>query len=236
MSASHETTQAPADRPPDAAAAAASVLEARRRLAASQGAVRAILGAVFFVAFATVRATMEYLTDVHLQTVTLLVVAFIALVILLPPIVSRLRRHRGLTLVGEAEGQAVRFFSSTPYMLLLGFVGVAAAWLVAVVVWELEHRAVPAAWIGRFDSVVALLCTAGVVVLYVARSVRVGMWEDLLMAAGVGAAGLMFALLRDSVRVEIIAMIAAHGAFASGLALHFRWREYVRGAPKEVTP
>jgi len=236
MNQLHETTQTPADRPPDAAAVASSVREARRRLVASQGIVRAILGAVFFIAFAAVRATTDYLTEAHMQAVMLLVVAFIALVILLPPVVSRLRRSRGVTLVGEAEGQAVRFFSSVPYMLLLGFAGVVTAWLVAGIVMELEHRAVPAEWIDRFDSVVWLACTAALVVLYVVRSIRVGMWEDVLMAAGVSIAGVLFALLRDRVRVEIIAMIAAHAAFASGLALHFRWRKYLRGGPKEVAP
>lgn len=236
MNGSLETPERRADRPPDAAAVASSVREARRRLVASQGIVRAILGAVFFIAFAAVRATTDYLTEAHMQAVMLLVVAFIALVILLPPVVSRLRRSRGVTLVGEAEGQTVRFFSSVPYMLLLGFAGVVTAWLVAGIVMELEHRAVPAEWIDRFDSVVWLACTAALVVLYVVRSIRVGMWEDVLMAAGVSIAGVLFALLRDRVRVEIIAMIAAHAAFASGLALHFRWRDYVRATPKEVAP
>lgn len=236
MSESRETTDAPADRPPDAAAVASSVREARRRLVASQGIVRAILGAVFFIAFATVRATTDYLTEAHMQAVMLLVLAFIAMVILLPPVVSRLRRNRAVTLVGEAEGQAVRFFSRSGVVAVLALAGVGVAILVALVIVDLDRRGVAAERIDRLDTLVALVCTAALVALYVARSVRLGMWEDVLMAAGVSIAGVLFVLLRDRVRVEIIAMIAAHAAFASGLALHFRWREYLRGGPKEVTP
>ena len=236
MNQLHETTQTPADRPPNAAAVTSSVQEARRRLVASQGIVRAILGGVFFIAFATVRATMDYLTEAHMQAVMLLVVAFIALVILLPPVVSRLRRNRGVTLVGEAEGQAVRFFSRSGVVAVLALAGVGAAVLVALVIVDLDRRGVAAEQIDRLDTLVALACTAALVAVYVVRSLRLGMWEDVLMAAGVGLAGLLFALLRDRVRLEIIAMIAAHAAFASGLALHFRWRAYLGRAPKEVTP
>jgi len=236
MSASRETTETPADRPPDPTAAAVSVREARRRLLASRGAVRAILGAVFFIAFATLRAAMPYKTEAHMQAVMLLAVAFIALVILLPPAVTRLRQHRGVTLVGEAEGRAVRFFSRSGVVAVLALAGVGAAVLVALVIVDLDRRGVSAEGIDRLDTIVALVCTAAVAAVYVARSVRTGTWEDVLMAAGVGLAGLLFALLRDRVRLEIIAMMAAHAAFASGLALHFRWREYLRRAPKEVTP
>ena len=236
MNGSLETPERRADRPPDAAAVASSVREARRRLVASQGIVRAILGAVFFIAFAAVRATTDYLTEAHMQAVMLLVVAFIALVILLPPVVSRLRRSRGVTLVGEAEGQTVRFFSRSGVAAVLALAGVGVAVLVALVIVDLDRRGVAAERIDRLDTMVALVCTAALVVLYVVRSIRVGMWEDVLMAAGVSIAGVLFALLRDRVRVEIIAMIAAHAAFASGLALHFRWRDYVRATPKEVAP
>jgi len=236
MNGSLETPERRADRPPDAAAVASSVREARRRLVASQGIVRAILGAVFFIAFAAVRAAMPYKTEMHMQAVMLLVVAFIALVILLPPVVSRLRRNRGVTLVGEAEGQAVRFFSRSGVVAVLALAGVGVAVLLALVMVDLDRRGVAAERIDRLDTLVALVCTAALVALYVVRSVRLGMWEDVLMAAGVVLAGLLFALLRHRVRVEIIAMIAAHAAFASGLALHFRWREYLRRAPKEVTP
>jgi len=236
MSESQDTAQIPADRLPDPATAAVSVREARRRLIASRGAVRAILGAVFFVAFAAVRAAMPYKTEAHMQAVMLLAVAFIALVILLPPAVTRLRQHRGVTLIGEAEGQAVRFFSRSGVVALLALAGVGAAVLVALVIVDLDRRGVSAEGIDRLDTIVALVCTAAVVAVYVARSVRTGMWEDVLMAVGVGLAGLLFALLRHRVRLEIIAMIAAHAAFASGLALHFRWRAYLRRPPKEVTP
>ena len=236
MDGFNATTATPADRPPDPAAAAVSVREARRRLIASRGAVRAILGAVFFAAFATVRATMPYKTEAHMQAVMLLAVAFIALVILLPPAVTRLRQHRGVTLIGEAEGRAVRFFSRSGVVALLALAGVGAAVVVALVIVDLDRRGVSAERIDRLDTIVALVCTAAVAAVYVARAVRTGMWEDVLMAVGVGLAGLLFALLRHRVRLEIIAMVAAHAAFASGLALHFRWRAYLRRAPKEVTP
>ncbi|MBE3070878.1 MAG: hypothetical protein IMZ66_11650, partial [Planctomycetes bacterium] len=71
------------------------------------------------------------------------------------------------------------------------------------------------------------------VAVYVARAARARMWEDLIMAAGVAAAGLLFAFLRDRMRLEVIALVAAQGAFASGLALHFRWLEYLRKLPRE---
>lgn len=236
MNDSPETPGTEADRPVDPAVVAASVLEARRRLVASQGIVRMILGLAFFVAFAIVRGATAYKTEPHMQAVCLLVVAFIAMAILLPPIVTRLRRRCGITVVSLAEAQMVRFFSHPGWLALLAFLGVWAVYLVVAAMIGLGRWQVPSAHVHAFDTAVALCSTGAVVALYLARSLRVRMWEDLIMAAGMCVAGLFFALLRERVRLEIIVMLAAIGAFASGLALHFRWREYVRRMPKEVTP
>ena len=220
------------DRPPDVAAARAGAREARRRLVASRGIVRMIIGLVCFASFGAVRATMAYKTEAHMQAICLLVVALIAMVILLPPVVTRLRRRRGLTLVGPAEAQTVRFFSSAGWVALMALWAVLAACVVAALMIGLQQWHVPARHIHALDTAATLACTAALVAIYVARAARVGMWEDLVMAAGVALAGILFAFLRDRMRLEVIAMIAAHAAFASGLALHFRWLEYLRKLPR----
>ncbi len=220
------------DRPPDIAAARAGAREARRRLVASRGVVRMIIGLVCFVLFGAVRATMAYKTEAHMQAICLLVVALVAMVILLPPVVTRLRQRRVLTLVGPAEAQAVRFFSSAGWVALMALWAVLAACVVAALMIGVRQWHVPARHIHALDTAVTLACTAALAAVYMVRAARVGMWEDLIMAAGVAVAGLLFAFLRDQMRPEVIAMIAAHAAFASGLALHFRWLEYLRKLPQ----
>jgi hypothetical protein len=80
---------------------------------------------------------------------------------------------------------------------------------------------------------VSLICTFGLASLFAVRYLRLGLWEDLLMAAGVTVAGVLFACARDVLRLEAIGMIAAAAAFVSGVSLQRRWRRWVRQASAE---
>ena len=232
------------DLPPDPASAAAAVREARRRLAASRGLARATIGLVALVALAIVWATMTYRTEVHINTVILLVIAVIALEVLLPLVISRLRRSRGTAVAGHLEAETERLMSRTGTLALLAFAAVAAVLAIAAALVVLQKRGVTSEWLAGFDTAVILACTAAAVAGLVVRYGRLRLWEDLLMAGGVAAAGLLFAWTRDWLRLEPVAMIVAGAACVSGVALHLRWRRWARppspdrtnGTGKEATP
>jgi len=224
-----------ADRPPDPLAAAESVREARRRLVASAGIIKAFLGLLYFAAFGTVLATMEPSSAAWNWIVAALLAGFVAMQAALPPIVWRIRRSHGITAVAYAEAEAERIFSSGARLALLLVLGGAAALVLATIFVQMHRH--PSTdwtiWSAGFDAAVSLICTFGLASLFAVRYLRLGFWEDLLMAAGVTVAGVLFACARDVLRLEAIAMIAAAAAFVSGVSLHRRWRRWVRDASAE---
>jgi len=244
MNESLDRGNAAGDLPPDPAAAAAAVREARRRLAASRGLARALVGLLALVAFAIVWARMTYRTEVHINTIILLVIALVAMEVLLPLIISRLRRSRGGAAAGYLEGETERLMSRTSTLALLALAGVAAVLAIAAAMVVLQERKVSSEWLAGFDTAVILGCTTVVVAALGVRYRRLGLGEDLLMAGAVAAAGLLFAWARDFLRLEPIAMIIAGAAVVSGVALHVRWRRWSRsplsdhadGSGKEATP
>ncbi|MCX5672693.1 MAG: hypothetical protein NTU94_15355 [Planctomycetota bacterium] len=235
---------AASDLPPDPASAAAAVREARRRLAASRGLARATVGLVALVALAIVWATMTYRTEAHINTVILLVIALIALEVLLPLAISRVRRSRGTAVAGHLEAETERHLSRTGTLALLAFAAVAAVLVIAAAMVVLQQRGVTSEWLAGFDTAVILACTAAVVAALGVRCHRLHLWEDLLMAGGVAAAGLLFAWARERLRLEPVAMIVAAAALLSGIVLHLRWRRWTcpplpghpDSAGKEATP
>lgn len=234
MSNEPEMREIVAERPPDTAVAREAIREARRRLLASQGIVRMILGAFFFTAFAVVRATTACKTEANMKAVMLLVVALIALQVLLPPIINQWRRSHGLAVVSRLEGQTVRFFSHPGWLALLAILAVSACVLIVLAIVGIEALHIPPNRIAFVDTAVAFCCTALLAGLYVARGLLVRMWEEALMAAGVVLTGLCFAFLREQMRLEIMAMLLAIAVFASGLSLHFRWRRWTQALPTDA--
>jgi MFS family permease len=232
------------DGPADPAAAAAAVREARRRLAASRGAARALVGLGAVIAFAVPWATMGYLSEAEINAVFVAVIFLVAAAVLLPLIIARVRRSRGSPAAGRLEAETERWLSRTRTLALLAFASLIALLAIAAAMVVLQERKVSSEWLGGFDTAVILACTAAAVAGLVVRYGRLRLWEDLLMAGGVAAAGLLFAWTRDWLRLEPVAMIVAGAAFVSGVALHLRWRRWARppspdrtnGTGKEATP
>jgi hypothetical protein len=222
------------DRPPDPAAAAVSVREARRQLLASQGIAKAILGLAFFAAFAAVRLVFAYKTETYINTVILLVIAFIEAQVLLPLVAAHVRRRRGPTAVGRVEAQTQRFLSRNWVLALLAVLAVGGIALTSAALIALDRLHVSADWLAGFDTAVALAGTALLAGLFVARYRELGLWEDLLMVAAVTAAGLLFAFARGAVRAETFAMLIAAPAAIAGLSLHCRWKHWMSTGPKEA--
>jgi NADH:ubiquinone oxidoreductase subunit K len=223
---------AAADRPPDPDTAAASVREARRRLLASQGIVKAILGAVFLAAFAAVRLVFERETAAYANTVIILTLAFIEAEVLLPLVAAHFRRRRGLP-VGRAEAETQRILNRTRNLIFIGALGAGTIVLIAAAIIGLDIVGVSAEWLAGFDTAVALACTALLALLFLARYRDLRLWEDILMAAAVTAAGVLLAFARHTLRAETFAMIIAAPAIIAGLSLHLRWRRWTRFTQEE---
>ncbi len=233
MAARLDGNDAAGDRPPDPEAAAASAREARRRIAASQGIVKVVLGLVFLVAFLAVRLLTRSRTEAEIDTVILLVLALVAAEVLLPLVVGRMRRRRGLTAVGRLAAETERYLARTRTLLLLGVLGAGAALAAAVLIICLDAAGVSDDWTAGFDTAVILVCTAAAVLLLGARWRDLRLPEDLLMALGIAATGALLAFAREVVRVETPALIMAGATLLAGLSLHRRWRRWVRSLPHE---
>ena len=234
MTTELEMKPAAADLPPDPDAAAASVREARRRLLASQGIVKALLGAVFLTAFAVVHLVFERETASYINTVIILTLAFIEAQVLLPLVAAHFRRQRGFA-VGRTEAETLRLLSRTRNLIFIGALGAGTIVLIAAAIIGLDVVGISAEWLTGFDTAVALACTALLALLFLARYRELGLWEDVLMAAAVTVAGILFAFARQALRAETFAMIVAAPAIIAGLSLHLRWRRWTRAAQEDPT-
>ena len=217
-----------ADRPPDPAAAAAAVREARRRLVASHGLARTFLGLFCLVSFAVLGLTLEYRSRAYVDAVILLVLVLVTAEVLLPMVIARLRRAHGGTAISRLDAAMVQGISRTTTLLLLASLAANALFLVAAAMIAIDALGVDAGRIAGLDTAVILACTAAVVLLFIVRYGRLGLGEDLLIAAGLCATGLLLALCRAEVRLEFIVAPVALASLVAGLSLHVRWRRWAK--------
>jgi len=217
-----------ADRPPDPAAATAAVREARRRLVASHGLARAFLGLFCLVSFAVLGLTLEYRSRAYIDAVILLVLVLVTAEVLLPMVIARLRRAHGGTAISRLDAALVQGLSRTTTLLFLASLAANALFLVAAAMIAIDALGVDAGRIAGLDTAVILACTAAVVLLFIVRYGRLGLGEDLLIAAGLCATGLLLALCRAEVRLEFIVTPVALASLVAGLSLHVRWRRWAK--------
>jgi hypothetical protein len=215
-----------ADRPPDPAAAAAAVREARRRLLASHGLARAFLGLFCLASFTMLGLTLEYRSRAYVDAVILLVLVLVTAEVLLPMVIARLRRAHGGTAISRLDAALVQGLSRSTTLLFLASLAANALFLVAAAMIAIDALGVDAKWIAGLDTAVVLTCTAAVVLLFIVRYARLGLGEDLLIAAGLCATGILLALCRAEVRLEFIVAPVALASLTAGLSLHMRWRRW----------
>ena len=214
------------DRPPDPAAAATAVREARRRLVASHGLARAFLGLFCLASFTVLGLTLEYRSRTYIDAVILLVLVLVTAEVLLPMVIARLRRAHGGTAISRLDAAMVQGLSRTTTLLLLASLAANALFLVAAAMIAIDALGVNAGWIAGLDTAIILACTTAVVLLFIVRYGRLGLGEDLLTAAGLCATGLLLAFLRNKVQLQFIVAPVALASLVAGLSLHVRWRRW----------
>jgi hypothetical protein len=141
-------------------------------------------------------------------------------------VIARLRRARGGTAVSRLDAALVQGLSRTTSLLLLASLAANALFLVAAAMIAIDALGVDAGRIASLDTAVVLACTAAVVLLFIVRYARLGLGEDLLIAAGLCATGILLALCRTQVRLEFIVAPVALASLVAGLSLHARWRRW----------